>query len=499
MIYMERIEEFMKLNKNAAAMAVIMAACTLAAAGCNKNDAAQESGSTAAVSAGEQTSSAEVSAAAEAADTSESFSQGWKDTASLMAQAVDLGVNINDITAENYLSEESIFFITGWYQALVNRVNGETGIPAEEALAFAQALGGSGYDEIPEYWKSSEYCEISEDRISFPQFTAELDEMLGITCSFDTAVNYDGTAQSRLIYHLDDPEFASYICNMVFEPSEGVFPCRLSTLEVTASAASGVDLSLIGGSMDNVREKNSMTELLGLYDSLQLKDIYYYDEGGTYYRTVYFRHNGENALVTFCSESAGEEYMLGRQLGDIWYYESDERMKCEIDVEGSYSEESGGYDEAVSCRLSPYNVITSVEDMGDTIVVTSAVEPDSETGMFDVFTLDKDTLHIIKEEFYYETDVLYCTTDITCNTEVNSDEYFSAWENMRTVTFIYDKFKPDGTTERITKEVRVPSVCEPVPFCSSEVYSYMDENFTITYEYPGDGVDYTVYLTNAAG
>ena len=416
-----------------------------------------------------------------------------------MAQAIDLSVNINEVTEENYLSEEGIFFITGWYQALVNRANGETGIPAKEALAFAQALGGSDYDEIPEYWKNSEYCEISEDRISFPQFTAELDEMLGITCSFDTEVNDDGTAQSRLIYHLDDLEFASYICNMVFEPTEGVFPCRLSTLEVTASAASGVDLSLIGGSMENVRKQNSMTELLGLYDSVQLKDIYYYDEGGTYYRTLYFRHNGENALVTFVSESGGEEYMMGLQLGDIWYYESDERMKCDIDVEGSYSEEYDGYDEALSCRLSPYSVITSVEDKDDTIVVTYSVEPDSETGMLDVYTLDKDTLHIIKEEFYYESDVLYCTTEIAFNTEANCDDYFSAWENMRTVTFIYDKFNPDGTTERITKEVQVPSVCEPVPFCSSEVYSYMDENLTTPYEYPGDGVDYTVYLTNAAG
>lgn len=491
-------------NKKAAAMALLMAVCTLAGAGCDKADTSQESESsaavtTAAVSTGEQTAAAQTSAAEEAADTSDSFSQGWEDTASLMAQAIDLSVNISEVTEENYLSDEGIFFITGWYQALVNRANGETGIPAEEALAFAKALGGSGYDEIPEYWKSSEYCEISEDRISFPRFTEELDEMLGITCSFDTAVNYDGTAQSRLIYHLDDLEFASYICNMVFEPSESVFPCRLSTLEVTASAASGVDLSLIGGSIENVRKKNSMTELLGLYDSLQLKDIYYYDEGGTYYRTVYFRHNGENALAAFCSESGGEEYMMGRQLGDIWYYESDERMKCDTDVEGIYSEESGGYDEAVSCRLSPYNVITSIEDMGDTIVVTTSIEPDSETGMFEVYTLDKDTLHIIKEEFYYETDLLYCTTEFTFNMGVSSDDYFSAWENMRTVTFIYDKFKPDGTPERITKAVQVPSVCEPVPFCSSEVYSYMDENFTIPYEYPGDGVDYTVYLTNAAG
>ena len=52
-----------------------------------------------------------------------------------------------------------------------------------------------------------------------------------------------------------------------------------------------------------------------------------------------------------------------------------------------------------------------------------------------------------------------------------------------------------------TEFARIPADWEYMPYPArwDEYTVYMNEGYTKLYEYPGDGVDYTIYLTTAKG
>ena len=78
--------------------------------------------------------------------------------------------------------------------------------------------------------------------------------------------------------------------------------------------------------------------------------------------------------------------------------------------------------------------------------------------------------------------------------------FLTAWEETRTVTFIYEKALSNGKTSTETVAVEVPATWEVLPRYPEETYCYMNRNLTKPYVYPGDGTeDYTVYVTNTAG
>jgi hypothetical protein len=76
-----------------------------------------------------------------------------------------------------------------------------------------------------------------------------------------------------------------------------------------------------------------------------------------------------------------------------------------------------------------------------------------------------------------------------------------AWDGpLRTVTLVWEDFRT-GVLIRWTDFVRVPADWEVLPYEGrwGEYTIYMDHGHTSLYQYPGDGVDYTLYLSTAKG
>ena len=76
-----------------------------------------------------------------------------------------------------------------------------------------------------------------------------------------------------------------------------------------------------------------------------------------------------------------------------------------------------------------------------------------------------------------------------------------AWNGpLRTVTLDWEDFRT-GTAVRWTDFVRVPADWEVLPYEGrwGEYTIYLDYGYTCPYQYPGDGVDYTLYLSTAKG
>ena len=80
-----------------------------------------------------------------------------------------------------------------------------------------------------------------------------------------------------------------------------------------------------------------------------------------------------------------------------------------------------------------------------------------------------------------------------------TDKYISAWDKTRRIKFNYEKITDSGKTDHETLSVLVPATWEVVPVYEEETFLYLDSELTNPYEYPGDGKEYTIYATNAAG
>ena len=82
---------------------------------------------------------------------------------------------------------------------------------------------------------------------------------------------------------------------------------------------------------------------------------------------------------------------------------------------------------------------------------------------------------------------------------VDDNKVARAWtEGVKTVTVRIEKF--DGGTASVDiYKVRVPKTWEYIPFEFYEYNCWMNEGYTREYKYPGDGVNYTLYLTEAMG
>ncbi|MGN0546246.1 MAG: hypothetical protein ACI4I3_02855 [Acutalibacteraceae bacterium] len=111
---------------------------------------------------------------------------------------------------------------------------------------------------------------------------------------------------------------------------------------------------------------------------------------------------------------------------------------------------------------------------------------------------DKETLAVRKSVCRYDDEELneiYYDYD----TSVEYASLLDPWDGeLKKVTVVSERMGDSGSNV-ITKEYSVPADWELIPYDYEEVAVYLDEDMTVPYEYPGDGVDYTIYVTNVMG
>ena len=80
-------------------------------------------------------------------------------------------------------------------------------------------------------------------------------------------------------------------------------------------------------------------------------------------------------------------------------------------------------------------------------------------------------------------------------------DFLKGWEKpLRTVTVLRESFE-SGEQKTQTDVLRLPADWEYLPYEGrwGNYTIYMDAGYTKPYAYPGDGVDYTLYMTTAKG
>ena len=262
------------------------------------------------------------------------------------------------------------------------------------------------------------------------------------------------------------------------------------------AAKSGLDL--IGGSLQHVSEQNDLSKLVAVYDNVQV--TFRYMEGATS-QNLYFKYGSrgdEMGNIWIYTGESGEKEVMGI-MGCITFREEDGRIVGQLNT---MDYEAAEPSPSETSFINPDALIRSIEDLGDTIKVTAPLsEEELESGPADVYILDRKTLHLLEYSYINEDGEPLITGEFQYGADDKgmTDRYISAWDKTRRIKFNYEKITGSGETEHESLSVLVPATWEVVPVYEEETFLYMDRELTKPYEYPGDGKEYTIYVTNAAG
>ena len=257
-------------------------------------------------------------------------------------------------------------------------------------------------------------------------------------------------------------------------------------------------LDLIGGSLQHVSQQNDLSKLVSEYDNVQA--AFRYMEGATS-QNLYFKYGirgDEMGNIWIYTGESGEEEVMGI-MGCITFREEEGRIVGQLNT---MDYEAAEPSPSETSFINPDALIRSIEDLGDTIKVTAPLsEEELESGPADVYILDRKTLHLLEYSYINEDGEPLITGEFQYGADDKgmTDRYISAWDKTRRIKFNYEKITGSGETEHESLSVLVPATWEVVPVYEEETFLYMDRELTKPYEYPGDGKEYTIYVTNAAG
>ena len=286
---------------------------------------------------------------------------------------------------------------------------------------------------------------------------------------------------------------------LFFTGCGGQTPGSGGDVNKSGAAVSEEEMALIGGSLSRVREENRLGYLLDRYENIHIVTQF---TDGEEDQGVCFLFDGQPAWATV-EYSETSRRMLSGWLGPLYFYCEPGKVSGELDMEMYKSQESDSLDYMISSYISEDAQVEKVEDLEPYLRVTAVNgdQKDSEARR-DVYILDKGTLRLVEVFYMNENGVSVGGHSIEAGWDENGliSNFLTAWEETRTVTFIYEKALSNGKTTTETVSVEVPATWEVLPRYPEETYCYMDSNLTKSYGYPGDGTeDYTVYVTNAAG
>ena len=286
---------------------------------------------------------------------------------------------------------------------------------------------------------------------------------------------------------------------LFFTGCGGQTPGSGGDVNKSGAAVSEEEMALIGGSLSRVREENRLGYLLDRYENIHIVTQF---TDGEEDQGVCFLFDGQPAWATV-EYSETSRRMLSGWLGPLYFYCEPGKVSGELDMEMYKSQESGSLDYMISSYISEEAQVERVEDLEPYLRVT-AVNGDQKDpeARRDVYILDKGTLRLVEVFYMNENGVSVGGHSIEPGWDENGliSNFLTAWEETRTVTFVYDKLLSNGKTSTETVDVDVPATWEVLPRYPEETYCYMNRNLTKPYVYPGDGTeDYTVYVTNTAG
>ncbi len=387
----------------------------------------------------------------------------------------------------------------GWYAAWRYRTEDCDLLSLEEIGDFLASLGQEEAAELPAGWEEYEVVRVLHDSAGqalydFAQHKVEIDAMLGVNTMVSTVAGEDNTATTVLSCFYDEGLSGEWMYELRFAESgeEAAFPWRLTGLLLLDDGPK-MDPAL-DFEWDALLEANRLENILAIYPSVHITDPGYSENG-----TWLFRHNGEMVRL-----SVGEGYLGGEYRGCYFDYEDagDGVKRARI---GSFREDAGSLellDHYVSDFLTGVCIVELDREEDDLLWLTCTFRG----GYRETAAVDRETLVLRELDYVYDPAFPPSVTQIDYAEPTLDCSFLDSWDGeQRTVTAIWETClwneEGDYTPEIRTEFHRVPADWEYLPYEGrwGEYTVYRNAGYTESYEYPGDGLDYSLYLTSAKG
>ena len=390
----------------------------------------------------------------------------------------------------------------GWYAAWLYRTEDCDLLLPEAVGDFLRSLGGEE-SPMPEGWAEYGVVDVlrSQDGgeyYDFAQHKIEIDAMLGV----DTMVSFvEGTGSSLtavLSCYYEDDLSAEWMYALDFEKADDeAFPYRLTGLRLMDNGPQ-MDAAL-DFSWDELLAANRLEKVLEQYPAVRISALNADGEDDGLSGTWLLSSGGELAQISF-----GEGYLGGTF------------RRCSFDVEPR----EDGVERALVGYIAPEEEAPSLNDyltdyLTGVVIVQLEKEEDDliwlvctfRGGYRERIAVDRGTL--VLRTIDYSSGDMDLSSVISFDYMKPAPEYpfLASWEGeLRTVTIVWESFRYDEESddwERVEKKetVSLPADWEYLPFEArwGDYTVYTNADYIGPYVYPGDGVDYTLYLTTAKG
>ena len=386
--------------------------------------------------------------------------------------------------------------MAGWYAARERRITGYDLIPAAQIEDFLRSVGYTGEYVLPENWAEYGMAERfttpdGEAYYAFIRHYREFDEMMGVTTEVALSPLEDLDAAGTVTVHYENGLSESETFTMAFEPNpeEGsAFAYRLKRIDPPDDSADMVgDFTF---TWSELIEANRLRNVLSIYPTVRHYNREYGPEEVTW---VYPRGDGLAILSIMDGYISG--YFNGAYF--TWQERDNGRFLSSIeDLDPGYTDP-----EARDGYLTEY--LSGIAEMryesteGDLIWAECTVRG----GMLERVAVDRGTLVLREVQVFYSEEYPPSSTVFLYDDTGPALECLDSWDGpMRTVTVHWEEF-PDGVRTTRDETVRIPVDWEYLPWQGrwGGYTVWMNADYTRLYEYPGDGMDYTLYLTTAKG
>ena len=391
----------------------------------------------------------------------------------------------------------------GWYAAWLYRTDGCDLLLPEEVEDFLRSLGAEDC-VMPEGWAEHGVVRVlrsldGSESYDFQQHKTEIDEMLGVNTLVSFAGGEGGRLTTVLSCFYEDELSAEWMYELTFdETAEEVFPYRLTGIRLLDKGPQMDEV--LDFSWDELLEANRLENVLAHYPAVFVSLQTELGEPDELSGNWIFAHGGELARV-----SCGEDYLGGEYRGCYFEVEKTEDG-AERAVVGRVVEdgESGASLDAYLTDYLSNIVIVALEKEEDDLIWLNCT---FRGGYHERIAVERGTLVLRSIDFSSGDMLPPSVLTFNCMKPAPDYPFLDSWDGaLRTVTTVWEDFVLDEETHEWTPVVRTSSVDLPadweyLPYQTSwgEYTAYLDEGYTEPYAYPGDGADYTLYLTTAKG
>ena len=386
----------------------------------------------------------------------------------------------------------------GWYAAWLYRTEGCDLMTWEGTEDFLRSVGYEGECVLPENWEEYGVVRLLRDResreyLDFSQHKLELDDMLGTNTMVTTVESGENTVTSVLSCFYEYGLTAEWMYSLSFEKNgEGsAFPYRLTDVELLDDGPR-MDAEL-DFTWDELLEANRLENILASCPAVR-----FYDGNGEMGDTWLLSVGGDIVRV-----SVGE-YTTGAIRGCYFDYEETEDGAQRARIGYVDEEESEHFlDDYLTNYLTGVSIVGKEKTEGDPLWLRCTYS----SGYQEMIAVDRETLVLREMDYYYDAELPPSATCVDYTEDAPDFPFLKGWEGeLRTVTAHWEDYRwvwdVNGyEADTWTTAVQIPADWEYLPNDArwGEFTAYSDEGYTESYAYPGDGVDYTLYLTTAKG